>query len=101
SRNRERENKERLRATTASDPYLSSCSAARSSALQKGVQRVEAFEAAPQNFFVRQSFPSPAFENAIDANAFVPLKLIVIQISIVDHLANLRDDFVRDRKTPD
>jgi hypothetical protein len=46
--------------------------------LQKGVQRVEAFEATPQYFFVRQSLPCPAFENAIDANAFVPLKLIVV-----------------------
>src|SRR5437773_5746383 len=72
-----------------------------SSALQECVKRVEAFEATPQNFFIRQALLRPTFEHAINSYRFNPLKSGVIQIRVVDHLPYLRYCFVRDRKTPD
>src|SRR6266480_484602 len=72
-----------------------------SSALEKRVECLEAFEASPQDFFVRQSFPCPTFEHTIDPDRFDPLKSGVVQIRVVDHLPNFRHDFVGDRKTPD
>src|SRR5437773_1466256 len=71
-----------------------------SSALQECVKRVEALEATPQNFFVRQALLRPTFEHAINSYRFNPLKSGVIQIRVVDHLPNLRYHFIRDRKTP-
>src|SRR6266480_5439854 len=72
-----------------------------SSALEKRVECVEAFEASPQNFFVGQSFLCPTFQDTINPDRFDPLESGVVQIRVVDHLANFRHDFVGDRKTPD
>src|SRR5437762_1231291 len=72
-----------------------------SSPLQKRVQCVEAFKAPSQDFFVGQSLLCPTFENTIDPDRFNSLKSGIVQIGVVDHLSNLRDHFVRDRKTPD
>src|SRR5438477_233173 len=71
-----------------------------SSPLQKRVQCVEAFKAPSQDFFVGQSLLCPTFENTIDPDRFNSLKSGIVQIGVVDHLTNLRDHFVRDRKTP-
>src|SRR3954463_5299987 len=73
---------------------------ATSSPLQERVKRVEAFEAAPQDFFVRQPFFSPAFQDPIDANAFRPLEFFVLQVGVMNHLADFPNAFVADRKTP-
>src|SRR5437016_9949212 len=72
-----------------------------SSALQECVERVEAFEAPAQDFFVGQSFLCPTFQDTINPDCFDPLKFGVVQICVVDHLPYLRYCFVRDRKTPD
>src|SRR5437762_12390378 len=72
-----------------------------SSALQECIERVEAFEAPPQDFFVRQSFLCPTFQDTINSDRLDPLESGVVQICVVDHLPNLRYRFVRDRKTPD
>src|SRR5947207_5674340 len=68
----------------------------KSSALQKRVERVAAFEAAPQNFVVRQPFFSPSFKDAIDPNAFRPLKFFVLEIGIVNHLRDFPDSLIAD-----
>src|SRR6266481_5429988 len=72
-----------------------------SSALQECVERVEAFEAPPQDFFVGQSFLCPTFQDTINPDRFHSLKSGVVQIGVMDHLPYLRYCFVRDRKTPD
>src|SRR2546430_8396101 len=72
-----------------------------SSALQECVERVEAFEAPAQDFFVGQSFLCPTFQDTINPDRFDPLESGVVQIRVVDHLPNFRHDFVGDRKTPD
>src|SRR6266513_1452247 len=72
-----------------------------SSALEKRVECLEAFEASPQDFFVRQSFPCPTFQDTINPDRFDPLESGVVQIRVVDHLPNFRHDCVGDRKTPD
>src|SRR5438132_5036872 len=72
-----------------------------SSALGKRVECLEAFEASPQDFFVRQSFLCPTFQDTINPDRFDPLEFGVVQICVMDHLPNLRYRFVRDRKTPD
>src|SRR3954447_19375104 len=73
---------------------------ATSSPLQEGVKRVEAFEAAPQDFFIRQPFFSPAFQDPIDPNAFRPPEFFVLQVGVMNHLADFPDGFVVDAKTP-
>src|SRR5207247_297416 len=72
-----------------------------SSALEKRVECLEAFEASPQDFFVGQSFLCPTFQDTINPDRFDPLESGVVQIRVVDHLPNFRHDFVGDRKTPD
>src|SRR5882724_8365504 len=72
-----------------------------SSALQECVERVEAFEAPPQDFFVGQSLLCPTFQHTINPNRFNSLKSGVVQIGVVDHLPNLGRHLVGDRKTPD
>src|SRR6266576_7087957 len=64
-----------------------------SSALEKRVECLEAFEASPQDFFVRQSFPCPTFQDTINPDRFDPLESGVVQIRVVDHLPNFRHDF--------
>ena len=61
-----------------------------SSALQKRVERIEAFKAASQNFLVRQSFFRPTFEDTINSDRLDALKSRVVQVRVVDHLSNLR-----------
>src|SRR5438128_10187261 len=70
-----------------------------SSALGTRVEWIEAFEAAPQASIVRQSVPCATFQDTINPDRFDPLESGVVQIRVVDHLANLRDRFVRNRKT--
>ena len=65
------------------------------------MKRIEAFEATPQNFFIGQSLLRPTLEDAIDSNAFVPLKFIVIEISIVNHLCDLPGSLVLNPESPD
>src|SRR5262249_55089290 len=77
------------------------CSDSWSSSLQKCVKRIEAFETTPQNFFIGQSLLRPTLEDAIDSNAFAPLKFIVIEISIVNHFCDLLGSFVLDPESPD
>src|SRR5436190_20051911 len=72
-----------------------------SSALEKRVECLEAFEASPQDFFVRQSFSCPTFQDTINPDRFDPLESGVVQIRVVDHLPNFRHDFVGDSKTFD
>src|SRR6266513_4407193 len=72
-----------------------------SSALQECVERAEAFESPPQDFFVGHSFLCPTFQDTINPDRFDPLESGVVQICVVDHLPHLRHCFVRDRKTPD
>src|SRR5947207_109483 len=72
-----------------------------SSALQKRIERIEAFEASPQDLFVMQSFLCPTFQDTINSDRLDPLESGVVQIRVVDHLPNFRHDFVGDRKTPD
>jgi hypothetical protein len=62
--------------------------------LKEYVERVETFETASQDFFIGQPLLRPTLENAIDANAFLPLKFVVIEISIVNHFCDLPDSFV-------
>src|SRR2546423_15689157 len=74
---------------------------AKSSALQERVKRPEAFKAAAQDFFIRQSLFRPSFENAIDSDAFGPLKFFVFQVGVVNHFADFADRSVSDRETID
>src|SRR5881394_3822748 len=71
---------------------------ANSSALQKGVERVEAFKAAAQNFFIRHSFFRPSLKDAIESDAFGLLKFFVLEVGVMDHLADFPDGFVADGK---
>src|SRR2546421_8608919 len=68
--------------------------AGNSPALQKRIERIEALKTATQNFIIRQSFFCPTLEDAINADAFQALKLVVLQIGIVNHLADLLSRFV-------
>src|SRR5204862_7809785 len=72
-----------------------------SSALEKRVECLEAFESPPQDCFVGQSLLCPTFEHTINPDRFHSLKSGVVQIGVVDHLPNFCYYFVRDRKTPD
>ena len=65
-----------------------------SSALHKRVQRIETLETAPQDFLVRQILFGATFQNTIYADAFDTMKLIVFQIGIVNHFADLLDCLV-------
>src|SRR2546423_7000903 len=69
-----------------------------SSALKKRVKRVKAYKAPPQDFLVRQPFFGATFQDAIDADAFNSLKLVVLQIGIVNHLADFLNCFVSNRE---
>jgi hypothetical protein len=51
-------------------------------------------ESAPQGLLIGNSLPAPTFENAVDPNAFDPLKPLVVEIGIVNHFADRLDDFV-------
>jgi hypothetical protein len=66
--------------------------------MEKGVERVEAFKAAPQNFVVGQTLFRPPFQHAIDPDGFGLLKFIVVQIGIMNHFADFPEGFVADRK---
>src|SRR5438132_4256370 len=70
-----------------------------SSPLQKCIKCVEAFEAATQDFFVWQALFGPTFEHTINSYRFDALESRIVEIRVVDHLANLRDWFVCNRKT--
>src|SRR5713101_4083549 len=70
----------------------------RSYPAKKCVERVEAFEAAPQDFFIRQTFLCPAFENTIDSHRFDALKSRVVQVGVVNHFTHLRNGLIRDGK---
>src|ERR1041385_104363 len=71
----------------------------KSSPLQKGVERVEALEAAAQNFFIGQSLFSPSLEDAIDPYRFRPLKFFVLEVRVVNHLRDFPHCFVANRET--
>jgi hypothetical protein len=58
-------------------------------------------ETAPEYLLVGSAFSAPAFENAIDTDAFGPLKLVVAQICIVNHFREFADSFVLNAKSPD
>ena len=47
-----------------------------------------------QDFFVRKSLFRATFQDTIDSNTFGPLKLVVLQIGIVNHLADFLNRFV-------
>ena len=49
-------------------------------------------QTAPQNFLIRNSFPRPTFEHAIDPDAFRALEFVIIKIRIVNHFPDLADD---------
>src|SRR4029453_3108645 len=66
-----------------------------SSPLQKCIKRVEAFEPATQDFFVWQALFAPTFEHAINPHRFPPLKSGVVQIGVVNHLADFRNRSIR------
>jgi ATP-dependent DNA helicase RecG len=59
-----------------------------SSLLQKFVEAIEANETARQNFIITHRSLAPAFEDAIDPDAFRSLKFSVVQIRIVDHFTD-------------
>src|SRR6266480_7821723 len=69
-----------------------------SSALEKRVERVEALEAAPQNFFIWQALLRPTFEHSIDTDRLDALKSRIVEVGVVNHLANLRERLVGNRK---
>jgi hypothetical protein len=56
-------------------------------------------QTAPQNFLVRNSFPRPAFEHAIDPDALRALEFFVIEIGVVNHFPNFVRGFVLDPKS--
>ena len=45
---------------------------------------------------VRQSFPGPPFQDSIDADAFRPFEFLIVEIGIVNHLADFVHGFVPD-----
>src|SRR5262249_49530896 len=67
----------------------------------KRIQRVKALKPAPEDLLVGNVFSAPAFENAIDTDAFGPLKLVIAQICIVNHFRDFADSFVLNSKSPD
>src|SRR5205085_66956 len=69
-----------------------------SSALQKSIEPVESEKAAGENLVVRDAGFAPAFKDAIQAEALDALKLRVLQINIVDHLADFAQRLVFNRE---
>src|SRR5712691_3450756 len=60
------------------------------------MERVEALQSATHNFLIVHAFLRPAFQHAIDPDALVTLKFVVIEIGIVNHFSDLADDLVLD-----
>ena len=50
---------------------------------------------------VRQSFPGPPFQDSIDADAFRPFEFLIVEIGIVNHLADFVHGFVPDAEAFD
>src|SRR5438105_2577157 len=64
--------------------------------LQRGMKRVEKFEALGQNLFVGQFQQREAFQHTIDAKAFGAFELPVFEVRVVDHFGDGLNGFVLD-----
>src|SRR6266446_9812883 len=67
--------------------------------MQKCVERVEALPASPQNLLVGQSFSRPAFEDSIKPDALGPFKFFIVEIGVVNHLADFLHSLVPEVET--
>jgi DNA-binding beta-propeller fold protein YncE len=72
-----------------------------SSSLQKIVEPVKALESAHKDLVVRHPTFRPAFQHAIDPDAFRTLELRVFEVGIMNHLGDFPDRLILDAKASD
>src|SRR5882762_280055 len=62
------------------------------------IQPLDHFHAALQELLIRRAIPGPAFQDFIHAKGFFAAKLSVVQICVVNHLANREDPCIANAK---